>query len=1125
MNVSDGLFKLAYENLKLIGGKSFTPREIDVVACVLSGKGEKAVASILSISPRGVESHTRNIRQKIGCIGRDGIIEFVEKHHRVDDFRRLYKALLEKSNFIKILKKIRNISSKKNTSCKLFYEKGNVGDAAFAKQIKEQLKVVGIEASLARGDYISETETAIFVGESEKFLQLQKKVKTQDRCISIYTQTSPKGVSSDRCIFFKNKGHDYLAFFSLLEKIMPDISLEEFTQEFNLFYKQDDEFIKKDGDDKRVELDTLRIGDKKKLFGRISAIVAIAVLLGAVFLFFDVGNKKITGLKNEVAKEKKALTWNSPFLPGHYIKREQQIKAIWEKFKNPLNKMVGIFGLGGVGKTFLAIDYFHDPKRPYDFKAWFHAESPSLIKASYIELGEKYNLFSPRMSDELKINEVKQWIENRGKVLLVYDNAPNMESIEKFIPQNVQVIITSRNYKVPNSVKIDVMSKEEALQLLIKNVPQYLKKEKNFKEDAEKLVEILNYIPLAISQAAGYITENIMPLSKYLRLYATERDNLLSSDIMPLGTKHEPIYVTWDLSLDAIKKEPEGKKITELLNFISFCYNKDIPKPLLIYLLFNKVDNKTEVKFNKLIGVLRQYSLVNIQGETLTIHQLVSHWIRDKVKKNSRSYYISKLKEAVENIYPKDLKRSYSSFNEMPKEKIHKLSSLVPHIEELLKKEYYLKSEKEKAELYILAAGAYYAASSLEKSKSILKKMLHLKAKKKEGSESIKEEKTLYNLAFIYQRQGNYLKAQNLLEKALMIYEKKYGDYSLESLQTLELLATGYHVLGQYKKRSNTLEKAILINEKFRGKDSPDTRRFQRLISMNFHLLGELKKARDFLQKSLGDPNEISEENKNQIAVRLSTLGWIDFFLGNRKSGKSTIDRGFSLFSKKKNQEDIRISINKIYSGLAYYEMGCLEKSIQELKRGLQIREKYHGGQHIWTAFAQANLAMAYAAAGEEKKAQALINKILGTFDKITKKMVLWSSFLLSRVGIVYHMLGDNEMAINLMKRALKHIEYQYGTSHLFFAIVSANLGSAYISAGEHEKGRNFLQNSVGIIKEELGPEHPFVGKVLLNMSLSYINDFKKKKKMKEKGLQILKRYYLPGCNGGLKNYNLILPL
>ena len=77
-----------YETLKIIRGISVTRREIDTIACLLSGKGVKSIASLLSMSPRTVETYTRSLMLKFGCNSREGIIRFVEKSDQFKLFKK-----------------------------------------------------------------------------------------------------------------------------------------------------------------------------------------------------------------------------------------------------------------------------------------------------------------------------------------------------------------------------------------------------------------------------------------------------------------------------------------------------------------------------------------------------------------------------------------------------------------------------------------------------------------------------------------------------------------------------------------------------------------------------------------------------------------------------------------------------------------------------------------------------------------------------------------------------------------------------------------------------------------------------------------------------------------------------
>ncbi len=68
-----------FASLKVIKNIRFTDREIDVIACLIGGRSYKKIASILSISPKTVEYHVRNIMLRIGYNSRESIIDFIEK--------------------------------------------------------------------------------------------------------------------------------------------------------------------------------------------------------------------------------------------------------------------------------------------------------------------------------------------------------------------------------------------------------------------------------------------------------------------------------------------------------------------------------------------------------------------------------------------------------------------------------------------------------------------------------------------------------------------------------------------------------------------------------------------------------------------------------------------------------------------------------------------------------------------------------------------------------------------------------------------------------------------------------------------------------------------------------------
>src|SRR5438034_6793800 len=87
------------EHLATINGINFTHREIDVIACLVNGRGTSKTAACLFISPRTVITHIRNIMLKLDCNSRESIIDFIEKSPKLSVLRKYYLSLGIHSTF------------------------------------------------------------------------------------------------------------------------------------------------------------------------------------------------------------------------------------------------------------------------------------------------------------------------------------------------------------------------------------------------------------------------------------------------------------------------------------------------------------------------------------------------------------------------------------------------------------------------------------------------------------------------------------------------------------------------------------------------------------------------------------------------------------------------------------------------------------------------------------------------------------------------------------------------------------------------------------------------------------------------------------------------------------------
>src|SRR3546814_8604361 len=102
------------QHLSTISNVHFTAREIDVIACLLSGRKTSKIAFFLSIDPRTIETHIRNIMVKLECNTRERIIDFIETSGKTTLLRKYYSLLRIDVLFEKSLKDISKLTREKN---------------------------------------------------------------------------------------------------------------------------------------------------------------------------------------------------------------------------------------------------------------------------------------------------------------------------------------------------------------------------------------------------------------------------------------------------------------------------------------------------------------------------------------------------------------------------------------------------------------------------------------------------------------------------------------------------------------------------------------------------------------------------------------------------------------------------------------------------------------------------------------------------------------------------------------------------------------------------------------------------------------------------------------------------
>ncbi|NNU76341.1 NB-ARC domain-containing protein [Clostridium estertheticum] len=391
----------------------------------------------------------------------------------------------------------------------------------------------------------------------------------------------------------------------------------------------------------------------------------------AEHLTLNIVNKNHFHVSNKHKISKKILL---PYVENeNFIGRLVFLKDIKAAFSANSEKptTVNITGLAGIGKTQLALKYVYQNIKLYDTVCWLECSTEETINKTFVE----FLALISEPSDE-KIH-FTNWFHNNSNWLIVFNDVNENTSIEQLIPKykNGHIIKTTQineKSKLDGAViPLEELSKDEAVDFLTRRTNS------NDIENASKISYRLGYFPLALEQAAAYICETDIDLSKYYELL-NNYDLEVFDDNESVKNYKWNIKTVWGITLQKLsenarqmlycfaymasdnivldlltnhakelhdeynkpdkfieKKDKFGNSTNEKFNISEF-FKKYIttvfPKEL-IELMAN------ELKVNNTLKELKKFSIVSIRKDKrLTIHGLLQEIIRSTI--NDSTYLL-----------------------------------------------------------------------------------------------------------------------------------------------------------------------------------------------------------------------------------------------------------------------------------------------------------------------------------------------------------------------------------------------------------------------------------------------------------------------------------------------------
>jgi hypothetical protein len=289
-------------------------------------------------------------------------------------------------------------------------------------------------------------------------------------------------------------------------------------------------------------------------------------------------------------------------------------------------------GMGGVGKTTLAVEYAWMYGDCYDVIFWIDASSKESLKKSYVRLLKK--LLKRELSNDEQLMEkeelVSEIIENLehssdNNVLLICDNAESSNDIDELLSLSKgHILCTSRCAKWLNPITVGLLHKEEAIELLY-NVSKIDHKEEDIIYVDQLVDRCLGRLSLAVTQAGSYIRERYcekerISFKQYMEFFddVANRLDLLSyevpNDIASNWKGDDPskraVITTWHLTMN---------KLGDTAQWLMDCFSYMEPNMIPIAIFYGEEEKKVQ----NAIRDLAAYSMINREDDYISIHQIL----------------------------------------------------------------------------------------------------------------------------------------------------------------------------------------------------------------------------------------------------------------------------------------------------------------------------------------------------------------------------------------------------------------------------------------------------------------------------------------------------------------------
>ena len=592
---------------------------------------------------------------------------------------------------------------------------------------------------------------------------------------------------------------------------------------------------------------------------------------------------------------------NLPFPPlGELFKgRSKELQLLEEALEKGGPNV--IHGLGGIGKTRLAIEHAWRRGHRYPAVLFVLADSPEGLSSGLAALARRDLLDLPEREAPAEgevVGAVMRWLRDNPRWLLILDSVDTKESqlaVIRLLPALAggRVLITSRRRDWPACVQrhpIDLIPVEAAQEFLLQRTAEDRRQEPGDEEQALRLGELLDGLPLALEQAASYIVHTQISLAEYLDIWESECDSVLAWYDEGVMQYPASLAVTWQRTFRQLS--PTAQALLRLIAQLA-------PDPIPVEMLESGAQliqeampgpEMTPRPIREDLAELTALSLISRQGALITVHRLVQEVIRHRVPAERQTAWLDLALEIVAHFGPgqADDANTWTIWD-----------PLRPHALQVLTRARDLGLEDSHTQsLLATALSLYLCARSLYKeAEPLMRSVLELD-ERLFGRESRAIATCLLNLGELLRRTARAEEAEPLLRRSLELFSAQCGESSPEACKALNCLALILMDRRCWSEAEGMLREALVKDQTREERTGSSVTRDLHNLALLLASTGRNREAEPLIRRSLEISLKVHGEDNPWTARKMQILATVLRDLGRTDEAEPLARRTLDAFER-----------------------------------------------------------------------------------------------------------------------------------------------------------------------------------------------------------------------------------